>query len=400
VVFQWAMALIPLAAGCGWYFRGKDNLVNTKQLKQPTREYYFRGLNHIINEEADKAVDAFVKLIEVDVDTVETHLALGNLFRRRGEVDRAIRIHQNIIVRSGITDDLRLLAYTALANDYLHAGVLDRAEQVSLHLIKIGAESYEILNNLLKVYQKERKWDKAIQIAKKIEKFSSNSYSVEIAHYYSELADNMFHLGQYDKMQVYLKQALSFDAGSVRVHLLLIRIHINHKQYKKALNRCKNIEKKSVSLLSYVIPDLLECILLMDLDVRERLEAYINEVISQYPFLFFVLTVDERFDLNILKSGTFDVVFSHLKNQSSLERIHYFLCFQQMNAVGDARLQAMHLRNYLNTMITDNLVHQCSHCGFKINVVFWCCPGCDKWSTAIRRIFLLSGNEEKSERHE
>ena len=319
------LALLPMAAACGWYFRGQRTTVSTKTLDHNTREYYFRGLNHIINEEADKAVDAFIKLIEVDADTVETHLALGNLFRRRGEVDRAIRIHQNIIVRSGISDDLRILAYTALANDYLYAGVLDRAEQVCLHIIKIGAESFEVLINLLNVYQKERKWAKAIQIAKKIGKFSTHSYSVEISHYYCELADDMFHLGQYDKMQVCLNHALKFDPGSVRVHLLLIRIHINNKLYKKALQCCKNIEKKTVSLLSYVIPDLLENKSLMDPRVYAKLEVYINEVICQYPSLFFVLTVDERFDLSVLNSTTFDVVFAHVKDKSTLERIHYFL---------------------------------------------------------------------------
>ena len=98
-------------------------------------------MNHIINEEADKAVDAFVKLIEVDADTVETHLALGNLFRRRGEVDRAIRIHQNVVFRSEISESIRNTAYVALAHDYLKAGVLDRAEAVCLHLIKIGVDT-------------------------------------------------------------------------------------------------------------------------------------------------------------------------------------------------------------------------------------------------------------------
>jgi lipopolysaccharide assembly protein B len=389
------IALLPVAAGCGWYIRDYANKSDARKLKQPARKYYFNGLNHIINEEADKAVDEFVKLIEVDDDTVETHLALGNLFRRRGEVDRAIRIHQNVVVRSGISEAIRENANIALARDYLKAGVLDRAEKMCLHLIKLGCENDAVLTLLLNVYQKERHWKKAIQIARKLQKTSEHECSVEIAHFYAELADDMFHLGQYDQMQVYLNHALKYDPSNVRIHLLLARISINKGQYEEALVCCKKVEENAITLLSYIIPKLLEKKELMPEGFLQQIYVYLNHIIKSNPFLFFVLSVDESFDLSMIEQRTFDLIFAHVKNDNTMERIHYLLCFQQLNSSGDSKLLSIHLREYMNKLIRENLIHRCHYCGFKTNILFWCCPGCDRWATATKRLFLLNSDEEK-----
>jgi lipopolysaccharide assembly protein B len=390
---QIAIVLLPVAAGCGWYFRGRSQKNIDSELEHPTREYYFSGLNHIINEEADKAVDAFVKLIEVDADTVETHLALGNLFRRRGEVDRAIRIHQNVVFRSEISESIRNTAYTALAHDYLKAGVLDRAEEVCLHLIKVGVDTDDILRLLLKIYQKERQWKKAINTAKRLKLSASCSDVADISHYYAELADDMYELGQYDQVHLYLQHALKVDASNVRVNFLLSRMHINKGHYEEVFDCCEKVECRSYSLLSYILPRLLDRKDKMGSELQLKLNTYINDAIIANPFLFLLLSVADSFDMAIIHDRTLDIVFANIKNDNSIERIHYFLCFQQLNSHGDSRLQAIHLRDYLNKLIRGGLFHQCCFCGFKTNDLFWCCPGCDRWETATKRQLLLSLND-------
>jgi lipopolysaccharide assembly protein B len=392
---QCLVVLLPVAAGCGWFWRGKTDGKDSKGLYSETRDYYFRGLNHIINEEADKAVDAFIKLIEVDADTVETHLALGNLFRRRGEVDRAIRIHNNLMSRPEISDSIKMLAYTALVQDYLEAGVLDRAEDLCLHLIEKGSKNHDIPRFLLKVYEKEKAWLKAIEVAKSINKSGVTTLNHDIANYFSELADDMYQLGQYDQMQEYLDQALNFDSACVRVHYLKAKINMQRKRFENALLDCREIEGAAVSLLGYLIPALLEYKPLMETGFYEKVVDYTNNIICDYPFLFFLFTTNEKFDLKLINKKTFSALFSYVKETSSLERIHYFLCYQQRNSSGDALLQAVQLRGYLDQLVGEHLIHQCSYCGFKTNILFWCCPGCDKWSTAIRRSFLLTMNDDR-----
>ena len=152
---QLSVLLLPVAATCGWFMGRKESPASDSTPNQ-LRHDYFKGLNYLINEQPDKAVDVFIKLLEVDSDTVETHLALGNLFRRRGEVDRAIRIHQNLIARPQLDKRHRVHALSALGQDYLSAGVLDRAERLFLELSRLGEENQQSLQFLLRIYEQEK----------------------------------------------------------------------------------------------------------------------------------------------------------------------------------------------------------------------------------------------------
>jgi len=148
--------LLPLAALSGWLAarRRQENSVSDPTFPSD----YFKGINYLLNEQPDKAVDVFIKMLEVDTDTVETHLALGSLFRRRGEVDRAIRIHQNLIARPNLTKSQRIESLRELGQDYLRAGVLDRAENLFLELTGMGED--ECFVYLLEIYQQQREWSK------------------------------------------------------------------------------------------------------------------------------------------------------------------------------------------------------------------------------------------------
>jgi len=203
--------LLPVAAASGWLVaqRGKSFL-------SPD---YFKGLNYLLNEEPDKAIDVFIKLIDVDSDTVETHLALGLLFRRRGEVNRAIRIHQNLIARTTLNPQQRSLALFELAHDYRHAGLLDRAEDLFRELAISGKYQVLALRQLLEIYQQEQDWNKAINIAQKLVVFD-NKQMHTIAQYYCELAEDYRQKGQNDAALEAIENALKADQNCVRASLI------------------------------------------------------------------------------------------------------------------------------------------------------------------------------------
>ena len=396
IFHPYIMLSVPVAVGVGWLLGGKKSTHISGKLKYSTRKHYFKGLNYIINEEADKAVDEFVKLIEVDKDTAETHLALGNLFRRRGEVDRAIKIHRNVLDRLDIPVSVRHAANVALIRDYLKAGVLDRAENVCLSLMQVGTATPEVLELLLHVYQKERQWKKAIKIAEKINA-SIKTKALHIAFFYTELAEDNYKIGQYDHMKRNLLKALDFDEKNLRAHLLLAKINLSKDDFTEAVKCCHKIQDNSVTLLSYVFPLIVEKRETIPSELYAKFMMLINESICQSSFLFFILASVEGFDFNCLESDTFDSLFEKLKDENSLERVHYLLCIQEMNCQGEVKLLSAHLREYLHQLIRRSLVHQCHHCGFKTHLLFWCCPGCDSWGTATKRIFQLQSGEERSQ---
>src|SRR5688572_31452990 len=183
--YWWLLAL-PLFFALGWLAARID----IKQIVSESRALpvsYFKGLNFLMNEQPDKAIEAFIEVVKVDPQTVELHFALGSLFRRRGEVERAIRMHQNLVERPDLHEDQKRMALFELAQDYLKAGLLDRAEELFLKLD--GTPHAEpALKFLLEIYEQEKDWQKAIGAAGKLESVTGNSHQKEIANFYCELA--------------------------------------------------------------------------------------------------------------------------------------------------------------------------------------------------------------------
>src|ERR1700755_2875600 len=162
-------ALLPVAAASGWYLGKRSSERRRHARVSELSSSYFRGLNYLLNEQPDKAIEVFLQLAEFNRDTVETHLALGNLFRRRGEVDRAIRVHQHLIARPNLSNEEKTVAMLELGEDYMRAGLLDRAETLFADLVAIDAHVPNALRHLISIYQHEKDWAKAIEHAHRIE---------------------------------------------------------------------------------------------------------------------------------------------------------------------------------------------------------------------------------------
>ncbi|MFZ1318083.1 MAG: lipopolysaccharide assembly protein LapB, partial [Candidatus Nitrotoga sp.] len=210
----WMLLVFPLFFGMGWLTARidiKQMLFESSALPRS----YFQGLNFLLNEQQDKAIEAFIEVVKVDPQTIELHFALGSLFRRRGEVDRAIRMHLNLIERVDLEEDKKQQALFELAQDYLNAGILNRAEELFL---KLQATSYAkaALNFLLELYQKEKDWFKAIDVTQRLTVLCSQPHGKEAAFFYCELAAAELAQQQIDAARINLEQALEANPQSVR----------------------------------------------------------------------------------------------------------------------------------------------------------------------------------------
>ncbi|HSW71718.1 MAG TPA: lipopolysaccharide assembly protein LapB, partial [Gammaproteobacteria bacterium] len=330
------LALALLALSFAWYLgyrmqHPRDSLAQKTNLPRA----YLDGLNFLLNEETDKAVDSFIKMLEVDSDTVETHLAVGKLFRRRGEVERALRIHQNLIARPQLEKAARELALFELGQDYLSAGMLDRAERIFLEIVSVKEHHILALRALLDIYQQEKSWQNAIQIAYKLEAASKNNLQDVVAHYYCELAESILQHNQQEMAEQYLKRAIDADRQCARASLLQAKLDMERQNYKSALRNLKYIKAQNPDYLSEAIEPLAECY--EKLNEQDKLVAYLKQLLEEYPHIPVVLILADRIRKWRGDKVAAGFVADYVRRYPSLRGVQLFINIYISNAEGRAK---------------------------------------------------------------
>ena len=256
--------LLPVAAASGWFMarREQRRKEGVTPLDLPTA--YFKGLNFLLNEQPDKAIEVFIKVLEVNTDTVETHLALGNLFRRRGEVERAIRIHQNLIARPTLDSEQRSLALLELGQDYFKAGLFDRAENLFTELVETRAHSEQALEMLQQIYKQEKEWDKAIEVCERLARISGEPMSEVIANYLCEEAELEVSKENYTEAAKLVKKAMQQDSNCVRASMILGDLEFKQGRYRQAIQAWSHIEKQDPVFLGEVAQRIRDAYLKLD----------------------------------------------------------------------------------------------------------------------------------------
>lgn len=251
--------LLPIAAASGWWAALYSQKQAAARSQARLNSAYGRGLNHLLNEEPDKATEVLVQMVAVDPDTVELHLALGSLFRRRGEVDRAIRVHQNIVSRSRLSDQLRFQATLELGRDFLRAGLLDRAEDLLLGLVDKAGFQNDARQHLLELYQQQKEWGKAIEVAECLVVTDSESWKQRVAHFNCELAQRALDEGCLDVAHQWLDKAVRQDYGSIRALIMRGRVFQANKEYAAASEVYQQLESAAPEFIAEVYDDLIFC---------------------------------------------------------------------------------------------------------------------------------------------
>ena len=371
--------LLPIAAASGWWFgRGRQELDLRPNTARLSREYYV-GLNYLLNEQPDKAVDIFIKLLEVDGDTVETHLALGSLFRRRGEVDRAIRVHQNLIARPQLSREQRAESLLALGRDYMSAGVLDRAERIFREIVTLGDEqAIGGLQFLLDIYQQEKAWEQAIKTAQTLQSATRKSMHATIAHHYCELAETAMKEMNVEVAQKQLKQALSVDPNSVRASLLQARIEVNQGNHVAAISIYQRIKDQNPRYLLEAVRPM--CVCYEAIGQVEQMCEYLNNILEEHPRVTIVMMLAEALQKYHGIEKAIEFLEKQLLKHPSLQGLSKLTELQcVVDAGAHPKLTLQH--NIAKQLIEDSPSYRCDSCGFSGKTLHWQCPGCKNWST-------------------
>lgn len=374
--------LLPLAAASGWY-AAYHKFSNPSSRKHSCNREYLRGLNYLLNEQSDKAVDTFIKILEVDTETVETHLALGVLFRRRGEIDRAIRLHQNLIARPNLAPAQKLQALLALGRDYYCAGLLDRAERLFFEVVHHDDnESARIAARyLLEIYQQQKRWEIAIKQAKKNLKWD-NKIIKNIAHYYCELAQNLLNTqGNQKEVIKLLELALKYDPQCVRASLIKGKLAIMAEKWETAIAIYQAIKKQDPDYITETLEPLNRCYSQHQSGLVGLL-GYLHETLTEHgqiPIsLAIVKLIQEKDNDKALQFLT-----RQLQAKPSLPGLYQLvdLHLAQENYLLTDKSNLISLKDLIEKLMENKPIYRCLSCGFNSKILDWLCPACRNWST-------------------
>ncbi|OGS92355.1 MAG: lipopolysaccharide assembly protein LapB [Gallionellales bacterium GWA2_60_18] len=373
----WMLLIFPLFFGMGWLAARidiKELLSESGALPQS----YFQGLNFLLNEQQDKAIEAFIEVVKVDPQTVELHFALGSLFRRRGEIDRALRMHHNLVDRADLDNDKRQQAIFELAQDYLKAGILDRAESLFREL-ENTTYAKPALEFLLELFQKEHDWIKAIGVAQRLAEVSGVPYGKQAAFFYCELAQEEVAGGDQDAAHKHLRQALESHPASVRATMMLGDMAAGEGRLDEAIGLWKNIEAQDAQYLPLVAERLLNAFQSMGREAEAI--VLLRGYLQKYHSLDMMNVVFDGVLKNEGPAAAYKLVRDELQRNPTLLGLDKLL---------EARLLEVPLEHRADIELVKNLVHKrtrnlatyhCGHCGFKARQFYWHCPACHAWDS-------------------
>ncbi|MEI7038104.1 lipopolysaccharide assembly protein LapB [Fulvimonas yonginensis] len=371
--------LVPAAFASGWFAARRAAVHHSGMRVSELSSDYFRGLNYLLNEEQDKAIEVFLKLAEYNRDTVETHLALGNLFRRRGEVDRAIRLHQHLVSRPGLTEAMKTVALLELGEDYMRAGLLDRAEALFSDLVAMNAHAPSALRHLVAIYQHERDWHKAIDHARRLEAMTGDDESPMIAQFYCELAEQSRQHGALAEARDYLRQAFQCQADCVRAFMLTGRLHAEVDEHAEAVEAYEAAVGADIAFVPEILPPLLASY--ARTGQMERAEHFLRDILARYHGISPVLALTRLYRERDGERAGIEFLTSQLRQRPSVRGLMALIDATMDKIQGEARENFLILRDLTRKLLEGQAMYRCSRCGFGAKAHHWQCPSCKGWST-------------------
>jgi lipopolysaccharide biosynthesis regulator YciM len=380
------LGVLFLGGAIGFYAARKPrpSAVGAERL----RGNYMAGVNFLVNEQPDRALEAFLRAAELDGDTVETHFALGSLYRRRGEVDRAIKIHQNIATRESLEPAQREQASFALAQDYLKAGMLDRAERILEPLAASGAHRMAAMRNLMRIYEQENDWRHAIEVFRELEKAGRAPQENAIAHYFCELAEAARAGGRLDEARKHLRAARSERRRFPRGALVRADIAIEQREFGLAERLLADVLAQDAALAIEVMPRLV------------RLARAAGGEGEEMAARLVAARADAGHEIAVAAIMADALDFGPLE-----ERVRAYLAQDEaiaglVRAIGrdpsalDARA-VREVASVLRRLAVTTPRYRCANCGFSSIDHFWQCPGCKAWDSQrpLLRFDLVAGLE-------
>lgn len=381
--------LLPVAAAYGWYMGRRSAQQDKQQEANRLSREYVAGVNFLLSDQQDKAVELFLDMLKEDSNTVEAHLTLGNLFRSRGEVDRAIRIHQALMESASLTFEQRLLAVQQLGRDYMAAGLYDRAEDMFSQLLDEADFRLSALQQLLAIHQATSDWLKAIEMAESLTKMGKEEQRMEIAHFYCELALQAMGSDDLDKATGLLKKAASADKNCARVSIMQGRTLMAQQEYGKATQALRRVLEQDKELVSETLPMLEECYrhLQQPEDWAEFLKRCVEENCGSAAELLLADELERREG----RESAQLYINRQLQRHPTMRLFYRLMDYHLAEAEdGRAKDSLLVLRDMVGEQIRTKPRYRCHKCGFTAHSLYWHCPSCRAWAS-VKPIRGLDG---------
>lgn len=372
----WYLIGLPLLFAAGWWLRGFDARMRASD-QAAAPQSMFKGLNLLLNEQPDKAIDAFIDVVKLDPETIELHYALGNLFRRRGEVERAVRIHTHLLNRADLPAKQRANALAELGQDFLKAGLLDRAEEAFVRLLDEPAHRLGALRALLRIYQMEREWAKAIDCARRLEREAGETHQVAVAHFHCELAQQALAKGDLEAAAARIDEALATHRRSVRAIILAGELALMRGRPEEAIKHWLRIEADAPEYLPLIAARLAEALGA----AGRRAEALnlLRRNLLDWPSIDLLEVAHQRVAEWEGAAAAEQLLRDELRRHPTLLGFEKLLAARSAAAKGDSELDL--LRSLIHAQARKLARYRCSKCGFRAREFHWQCPGCTSWDS-------------------
>lgn len=376
---EWLLVL-PLFFGLGWMAAQWDAYSRAKDSKKLPKSY-FKGLNHLLDQEPDKAIDALIEVAQVDTGTVDLYFSLGHLFTQRGEIERSIRVYQSLIERTDLADAPRHSATLKLGMSFLNGGLFDRAQTCFTALLDTPMAD-EARIQLLHIYQSQQEWTQAIEIARALQVSGGATQSLALSHYYCELARIAFKASRWDQAQEMIGLALKERPESVRAGMLQGEWHAAQGQYAAAIEQWHGLIAKNPSampLLAQAVFDAYEA----QGQITEGLNYLFDKALSTG-------SIDvgqtwhqayERYGDAARLSAHLDELFAAHPSFNALNRLLNARIKEEETDCESARSRAALIRSLIQNQVKQFSRYRCAHCGFEAAHYYWQCPACTRWET-------------------
>jgi lipopolysaccharide biosynthesis regulator YciM len=341
-------------------------------------KHYYRGLNFLLSDEPDKAVDTLIKMIDLDSDTVETHIAMGKFFRHRGELDRAIRVHQNLVSKEQISASQRESALYELGRDYILAGFLERAENAFLQLLKSQKHFLNAQVQLFKIYQTTKEWQRAIELAEQMISAGGDSDELcsTVAHFYCEQANIEWKHSHFEEAERNLKKSIAIDEKAVRPWLMLGQIAMQAEEYVVAIDYFSQIPVRDVNWLSEAVPLIVKCAdkLNDDKKLHLLLDEYWQQCATAYLAKVKLMAKDGD------GSEAAEVLLEQLRKHPTMKGFKTLMgLYIDLQEHEQSTNSLQLLKELVEEQIKQRPKYRCHGCGFSGSQIHWLCPSCKKW---------------------
>lgn len=376
--------LLLLAIVIGWLL---GFLFALKRKQRISASGFYQQIQFLLNDQPEEAIDSFLKEIESNPATLETHFAVGGLLRRRGEVDQAIKVHENLLLRDDLSKNQQQQARLELARDYIAAGLLDRAEVRLNELVNEKSElAPQALEYLLDIYQQENEWHNALSAAEMLMTTAASkqqeSLKISMSHFYCELAEIEIEKQRLHQAEHSLEKALAINPSAVRASLLISEISFKNADFDRAIGQLQNIVNQDPAF----IPESLE-LLKKNYEASGNLESYrewLQQLLEKKPSIPVLLALVDEVLVADGDVAAGKLLSAYLKKHPSLKGLNRLIALHIEHSQGKSRENLSLLKALVEGLLERKPRYRCHHCGFAAKTLYWMCPGCRQWGCQQR----------------